>query len=60
MKYEEAMQRLEEISQLMESNELGIDQLADKLREARELIKFCNDKLVAVDADIKKVIEDEN
>ena len=57
--YTEAMQRLESIVALIESNELDIDQLADKLKEAQKIINFCKDKLYKADEEIKKMIEPE-
>ena len=47
--YEQAMKRLEEIVSLIESNELDIDNLGEKLKEAQGLIKFCRDKLYKTD-----------
>ena len=41
MKYEEAIKQLETIVSQIENNELDIDQLASRLKEAQKLIKFC-------------------
>lgn len=57
--YTEAMKRLEEIVNLIESNELDIDRLGENLREAQKLIKYCRDKLYKADAEIKKMLEPE-
>ena len=57
MKYEEAVNRLEEIVKKMENDELGIDQMAQQLKEAQQLIKLCKDRLTKVDADIKAVMD---
>ncbi len=57
--YEQAMKRLEEIVSLIESNELDIDNLGEKLKEAQGLIKFCRDKLYKTDEEIKKMLEKE-
>ena len=59
MKYEEAMAELEKISSQMENNELGIDQLAEKLNQAKELIKFCRAQLVNIEQEIQKILSDE-
>lgn len=58
--YTEAMERLEKIVASIESNELDIDQLGENLKEAQKLIKFCKDKLYKADAEIKKMLEEEN
>lgn len=56
-KYEDAMRQLEEIVDSMESNELGIDELTEKLKTAQKLIKLCKDKLTKTDAEIKKILD---
>ena len=58
--YSEAMKRLEEIVSRIESNELDIDQLGEYLQEAQKLIKFCKIKLYKADAEIKKILEEDN
>ena len=57
MKYEETVSRLEEIVKKMENDELDIDQMAQQLKEAQQLIKLCKDRLTKVDADIKAVMD---
>ena len=57
--YEQAMQRLEEIVQGFEQNTLELDQLTAQLAEAQELIKLCNNKLLQVETDVKKLLNDE-
>lgn len=56
MKYEEAIQQLETIVAQIENNELDIDQLADRLKEAQKLIKWCKDKLYKTDEKIKSLL----
>ncbi|MCQ2065063.1 MAG: exodeoxyribonuclease VII small subunit [Bacteroidaceae bacterium] len=56
MKYEEAMKRLEETVTLIEENRLDIDQIGEKVREAKELIKFCRDRLYETDEEIRKIL----
>lgn len=58
--YSEAMKRLEEIVSRIESNEQDIDQLGEYLQEAQKLIKFCKNKLYKADAEIKKILEEDN
>ena len=60
MKYEDAMKRLEEIVSGIEENKLDIDQIGERMKEARELIKFCRDKLYKTDEEIRKILETEN
>ena len=43
--YEQAMQKLEQMASQMEQGEIGIDEMADRLREAQKLMKYCHEKL---------------
>ncbi len=54
--YAEAMKRLETIVSRIEGNELDIDELADQLKEAQRLVKYCRDKLYKADAEIQKML----
>jgi exodeoxyribonuclease VII small subunit len=56
-KYEEALAQLETIVRKMEAGEYSIDELAEQLKTAQQLIKFCRDKLTKTDAEIKKILE---
>lgn len=57
MKYEEALLKVENIARQMESGECDVEQLTAKLKEARELIKFCKDKLHKTDEEVKQMLE---
>ena len=39
MTYEQAMQQLEDMARQMESGQIGIDEMAERLREAQKLRK---------------------
>ncbi len=58
IKYEEAVAQLEAIVRRMETGELNLDSLADKLKKAQKLIKMCKDKLTKTDEEIKKMLEE--
>ncbi|MCR4836998.1 MAG: exodeoxyribonuclease VII small subunit [Bacteroidaceae bacterium] len=58
--YKEAMQQLEDISRSISSGELDVDQLADKLKQAKELVEFCKQKLQTVEADVNQILGEEN
>ena len=58
MKYEEAYAELQEIVRKMEGEELDIDQMAEAVKRAQELIQLCKDKLTKTDAEIKKILAD--
>ena len=57
MKYEEAIQQLETIVRKMEQGEYDIDELTEQLKQAQKLIKLCRDKLTKTDAEIKKILQ---
>ena len=39
--YSQAIERLEKIVRQIDSNELEIDELSEKIKEANEIIAFC-------------------
>lgn len=58
MKYEEAVRQLEDIARKMESGELDVDSICEQLKTAKKLIKFCKDKLVNTDEEVKKLLDE--
>lgn len=56
--YEQAISRIEEITHKVESGEMDIDSLANSLKEAKELVEFCKDKLTKVEEDVKKILNE--
>jgi len=56
--YEQSMQRLQAIITKIENGQMDIDSLADNLKEAQQLVDFCRKKLLKVEADVKKILED--
>ena len=56
LKYEAAFAELQAIVHKMENDELDIDQMAEQLKRAQELIKLCKDKLTKPDEEIKKIL----
>ena len=57
MTYAQAMERLEVIMNDVQGGKMDIDRLADVLKEADEIIKFCKDKLYKVDVEVKAVLQ---
>lgn len=60
IKYETAIEELEEIVRKMENGQLDIDSLTEELKKAKTLIKACKDKLTKTDEEIKKILEEES
>ncbi len=59
IKYEAAYAELQAIVRKMENDELDIDQMAEQLKRAQELIRLCKDKLTKTDEEIKKILAEE-
>jgi len=57
IKYEDALAQIEDIVRRMENDQLDIDSLASQLKQAQQLIKLCKDRLTAVDAEVKKILD---
>ncbi|MDR0333967.1 MAG: exodeoxyribonuclease VII small subunit [Dysgonamonadaceae bacterium] len=57
MTYIEAKNELEQIVQSIESNELDVDALTDKVKRAAELISFCKEKLTKTDKELQKILK---
>lgn len=57
LKYSEAIEEVEKIINQIESNELDIDELTEKIRRASELLKFCKQKLHFTEEEIQKIID---
>lgn len=56
--YSQAMERLEKIVRQIDNNELEIDVLSDKIKEANEIIAFCSAKLTKADAEVEKLLKE--
>lgn len=56
--YNEAVTKLRRIVADIENEELDVDLLSEKVKEATRLIKLCKEKLYKVDEDVKKVLEE--
>ncbi|MEH0155377.1 exodeoxyribonuclease VII small subunit [Limibacter armeniacum] len=55
--YEDALKELKNIQQLLEKNEIPIDQIADKIKRANELLLYCRTKLRSAEDEINKALE---
>ncbi|MBO4985015.1 MAG: exodeoxyribonuclease VII small subunit [Bacteroides sp.] len=58
--YSQALERLEKIIAQIDNNELEIDMLAEKIKEANEIIAFCSDKLTKADKEIEKLLSNKH
>ena len=51
--YEQAQTELKQILHLIQTDQTGIDQLADQIKRAKQLIEICRNKLREVEASIE-------
>ena len=58
VKYSEAVKKLEEIIAKIESEEIDVDELSQKVKDAVELIHLCKEKIQKAELEVKKVVED--
>ncbi|MDE5987650.1 MAG: exodeoxyribonuclease VII small subunit [Prevotella sp.] len=59
MKYEEAVAELERVVTQMESGQMDLDAVTEKLKKAQELIKYCKERLTETDGEIQKILDGE-
>lgn len=60
MKYEEKIEKLKKIVSDIESGELSVDLLSEKVKEATALIEDCRSILVGVQKDVNKILSEAN
>jgi len=56
-KYSKAIKKLEDIIEKIENEEIDVDELSDKVKEAVSLIKVCKDKIEKAELEVKKVVD---
>jgi len=55
--YKDAFEELNNIAQSLENDELEIDTLAKKIKRANELVKYCKEKLRAIEEDVNSELQ---
>ena len=58
IKYREAIERLDEIIGSIENEDIDVDELSLKVKEAVDLIRVCKAKIDKAEMEVKKVVED--
>jgi len=58
--YSKSLKEIEEIVKQIESGELDVDKLADKVQKATKLIKQCRDKLRTTEEDLGRILKDQD
>ena len=55
--YNKAIEKLRRIIHDIETGELDVDVLSEKVKEASRLIKLCREKLFKADEEVKKILD---
>jgi len=58
LSYNEAVNEIEEILQLIENEELDVDELSAKVKRVSVLIKTCKDKLHKTEEEVEKILNE--
>ena len=58
--YEQAMERLENLAARLERGDVPIDEMANQLKEAQQMIKYCRDCLYAADQAVQQILSPES
>ena len=56
--YKDAIEEIESILQQVESGEMDVDQLTDKVKRVSALLEICNKKLKTTEKEVEKIIKD--
>lgn len=54
--YSDAYLKLEELVEQIESDTIQLDTLAEKVKEANDLIRFCETKLRGIEKDVAEAV----
>ena len=57
-KYNKAIKRLEEIIEKIENEEIDVDELSEKVKEAVELITTCKERIEKAEMEVKRVVDE--
>lgn len=56
--YDKAFEELRQIISEMESGEISVDLLSEKVKRAAELIQLCKNKLTSTENDVQQILKD--
>lgn len=56
-KFGEALKELEQIVRAIESDEVDLDELADKVDRASDLVQLCRERISATELRVKSIID---
>ena len=56
--YAAAFEELKEILAALQQDEIGVDELAGKVKRAAQLISYCGDRLRSTENELQKVLDE--
>ena len=56
--YTEAFEELQHIVSEIESGEISVDELSEKVKRATQLIRICKAKLTSTEEDVNRILKD--
>ena len=56
--YSEAISHIEDILHQIETGELDVDEMAEKVKQASELLKLCKGKLFSTEKEVEKILKE--
>jgi exodeoxyribonuclease VII small subunit len=56
--YNEAIAEIEEILEKIESEELDVDELSEKVKRVSSLIRLCREKLLQTEEEVGKILKE--
>ncbi len=60
MKYNEALKRLEEIIDGIEREQIDVDELSQKVKEAVSILNACKQKIEKAEIEVNRIVEEMN
>ena len=58
MEYSKATEELNQILSDLESEDINVDELSDKVKKAIELIRFCKNKIKETEMEVKNMVSE--
>jgi exodeoxyribonuclease VII small subunit len=58
MSYKEASRKLHDLVDQLDNDDIKLEDLAEKIKEAKTLIEFCTDKLRTIEDSVKSATEE--
>lgn len=60
LSFDDAWKALQQLVEDIEGDEIPLEELAGKVKEAKELVKYCEAKLKGIEADLKALKDEDN